>query len=342
MCTSFALKNIDGSYVYCRTGEFGRNLEGALLFIPRNYSYSGVGPDGIPGSGLNWGGKFAMIGLNAFGAPMLIDGMNEKGLSGGLLNLPISSVYQNPTGDDATKSIASYQMLMYALSNFTTIEEVKVAFQSIFVNSSTLGPWKGIVKVHMTLHDLDGKSAVFEYLDGKLVITDNPIGVMANDPPMAWQLTNVGNYVNLSPVEKLPVTIDGEVFTPPSSGSGLHGLPGDFLSPSRFLRAFEYTVAAAKYAADLPKVELGWRLLNMFDIPPGSVMMDASDPYAGGVTGWEYTQTSSVSDAKNLIYYIRNFNSLNIKKFDLMSQDLDAKELKIFQIGDVTTYETIQ
>ena len=39
------------------------------------------------------------------------------------------------------------------------------------VNSSTLGPWKGIVKVHMTLHDLDGKSAVFEYLDGKLVIT---------------------------------------------------------------------------------------------------------------------------------------------------------------------------
>jgi choloylglycine hydrolase len=342
MCTSFALKDKDGSYVYGRTLEFGRDLEESLLLIPRQYSYQGSGPDGVSGSGLNWIGKYAVIGVNIFGLDLLLDGMNEKGLSAGLLNLPNSADYQKPTGADAKNSIASYQMLNYALSNFATVDEVKLGFQKIFVNSSELKAWNGVPKCHMTLHDLQGKSIVIEYLEGKLVITDNPIGVMTNDPPMAWQLINVGNYINLSPLEKDPITFDGETFAPPSSGSGLHGLPGDFLSPSRFLRAFEYSMAAAKYAPDQPKVELAWRLVNMFDIPPGSVMIPPGDPYAGGVSGWEYTQTSIVADAKNLTYYVRNFKSLNIKKFELMSHDLTAKVVQQFQIGNVTTYETIQ
>jgi len=342
MCTSFTLKEKDGTYVYGRTTEFGRDLEEALMLLPRNFSYPGVGPDSVPGSGLNWVGKYAVIGINVLGLDILLDGMNEKGLSAGLLNLPNSADYQKPVGADGKNSIASYQMLNYALSNFATVEEVKAGFAKIFVNSSTLKVWNGVVKCHMTVHDLQGKSIVVEYLKGELVITDNPIGVMTNDPPMPWQLINVGNYINLSPLEKDPITVEGETFAPPSSGSGLHGLPGDFLSPSRFLRAFEYSAAATQYAPDLPKVELTWRLLNMFDIPPGSVMIPPGDPYAGGVSGWEYTQVSCVADAKNLVYYVRNFKSLNIKKFDLMSHDLDAKAATSFPIGDVTTYQVIQ
>jgi choloylglycine hydrolase len=72
------------------------------------------------------------------------------------------------------------------------------------------------------------------------------------------------------------------------------------------------------------------------------VMIPPGDPYAGGVSGWELTQVSCVADSKNLDYYVRNFKSLNIKKFDLMAHDLDAKAPKSFAIGDVTTYQTIQ
>lgn len=342
MCTSFALKEKDGSYVYGRTIEFGRDLAEGLILIPRNYAYKGVGIDGTYGTGLNWNCKYAFVGTNMFGLDLLLDGMNEKGLSGGLLNLPNSADYQKPAADQSKNSIASFQMLVYALGNFATTDEVKVGFEKIFVNSAGLKEWNGVAKCHMTLHDAQGKSIVIEYLKGELVITDNPIGVMTNDPPMAWQLTNVGNFINLSPLEKDPITIDGLTISAPSSGSGLHGLPGDFLSPSRFLRAFEYTLAAQKYASDLPKVELTWRLLNMFDIPPGSVMIPPGDPYAGGVSGWELTQVSCVADSKNLDYYVRNFKSLNIKKFDLMAHDLDAKTPKSFAIGDVTTYQTIQ
>jgi len=341
MCTSFTLKEDGGNYVYARTMEFGLDLQEKLLLFPRNHQYMGAGPSGILGTGLVWNGKNAIVGINAFGLDFLVDGMNEKGMSGGMLNLPNSAVFQSPSEADAKNSIASYQIVIWALSNFDNTDQVRAALPKIFVNSATLSQWNGVVNIHVTLHDTNGKSIVIEYLDGNLVITDNPIGTMTNDPPMSYQLTNVGNYVNLSPIEKLPVTINGVTFRAPSSGSGLHGLPGDFLSPSRFLRAFEFSQAAQVNVTNQEKVFLAWHIINMFDIPPGSVMIPATDPYAKGVAGWEYTQESIVTDPKNLAYYVRPFASLNIKKFQLKDQDLNADGIKSWDIGTTTSYESI-
>ena len=341
-CTSFALKEKDGNYVYGRTMEFGKSLDEKLVLLPRGYQYKGVGPDGKPGTGLNWTDKYATVGVNAFNLELLVDGMNEKGMSGGLLNQPNFAQYQQPTGADAKNSIASYQMLMWVLSNFANTDEVRAGLPKIFINSSTLGQWKGVVKIHMTLHDTNGKSITVEYLEGKLVITDNPAGTMANDPPMSWQFANLGNYINLSPVEKLPVKLNGQTIAPPSSGSGLHGLPGDFLSPSRFLRAYFFSQAAQKYAADQPKVELAWHLINMFDMPPGSVMIPAGDPYAGGEAGWEKTQESIVTDSKKLDYYVRPFGGMNVKKFSFKDHDLNGSAMKIWDLKGSTTYDLIK
>jgi len=231
-CSSFTLKEKDGNYVYARTMEFGKSLEEKLVLFPRNFQYKGVGPDGVVGSGLNWTGKYAAVGVNAFGLEVLVDGMNEQGMSGGMLNQPNFAEYQNPTGADGKKSIASYQTLLWILSNFANTDEVKAELPKIFVNSASLGQWKGVVKIHLTLHDTNGKSITVEYLGGKLVITDNPSGVMTNDPPMSWQFANLGNYINLSPVEKPPLKLDGQTFLPPSSGSGLYGLPGAVMIPA--------------------------------------------------------------------------------------------------------------
>lgn len=245
-CTSLIVPTTEGSYVYGRTMEFGIPLKSEIMVTPRNYDFQGVGNDGKLGSGLGWKSKYAVTGMNALGQPIYVDGMNEKGMSGGLMNAPGTAVYQNPSPADSKNSIASYQMLVYALSNFATVEEVKKGFSQIFVNSSALGAYKGIVQVRMQLHDAQGKSIVVEYLDGKLVIHDNPIGVTTNDPPFAWHLTNLGNYVNLTPVEHNAISIKGQKISPPSSGSGLAGIPGDMLSTSRFVRAVIYSSSAPK------------------------------------------------------------------------------------------------
>lgn len=337
-CTSLIVPTSEGSYVYGRTMEFGIPLKSELMVAPRDYEFKGVGIDGKLGSGLNWKSKYSVAGMNALGQPIVVDGMNEKGMTGGLMNAPNTAVYQKPSAAESNKSIASYQMLIYALSNFATVDEVKKGFSDIMVNSSTLGAYKGIVQVRMQLHDAKGRSIVVEYLDGKLVIHDNPVGVTTNDPPFAWHLLNVGNYVNLSPVEKNPITIRGQKFAPPSSGSGLHGMPGDMLSSSRFIRAVIYAASAPKGNAQ-QQVNTVWHIMDNFDITPGSINLPSSNPYGGGAGGYEYTEWTIVGDAKNLMYYFRTFENPSPQAFDLKKMDQNAKDLKFIKLNTAPTIQ---
>lgn len=346
-CSSFILKNDDKSFVYARTMEFGFSLDEQLALVPRNYQYKGIGPDNVEGSGLNWAGKYAVLGTRIFGRPVLMDGMNEKGLVGGLLNAPTTAVYQTATGDDAKSSIVSYQLLNYVLSSFATTDEVKAGLPKIFVTGVPLQGFGGVPRIHATLHDTQGKSIVVEYLDGKLVITDNPVGAMTNDPPISWHLTNVNAYVNLSPFGAPNRVFAGQTFGPQSIGSGLHGLPGDFSSPSRFLRAFFFSQYAQQYATKVPKVNAAWNMINMFDIPPGSAMVDteeqaAAKMKAGQDPEYDYTTHTVVADAQNLTYYYRPFGSLNISRVDMRTQDLDGKDIKTWPVQRETVFEDLK
>ena len=332
-CTSFLLKGSDGGFVYGRTMEFGLPLKSQLTTVPRNLAMAGVGVDGKPGTGHNWTTKYAVVGMNGLGMPILLDGMNEKGLVGGLLNAPNTAVYQVVSPADSASSIASVQMLTYALTNFATVDEVKAGFQKIKINRSTIPAYNNqSAPVRMTLHDANGKSIVIEYLKGELVITDNPVGVMTNDPPFRDQLNNIGNYANLTNIERNPMVINGATYAPPSSGSGLHGLPGDYLSPSRFIRALflSKSVPASYPTAQLTNT--AWHILGSFDIAPGSITLPASNPYGGGTGGIEITEWTVVADNKNMIYNLKMFENTNVYTYDLKKMDVNAKEIKYVKL----------
>ena len=209
MCTSFLLKGSDGGAAYGRSMEFGMPLNSQLMISPRGYQYQGVGIDGKPGTGLNWTAKYAVAGMNILGLPTYADGMNEKGLVGGLLNAPFTAQYQDVSQADSANSINSSQILLFALTNFATIDEVKAGFKKIFVNRSTVAAYKNQTPpVRVPLHDANGNSIVIEYIKGELVITDNPTHVCTNDPVLTEQFTNIGNYANLTNIEQNPLVIN--------------------------------------------------------------------------------------------------------------------------------------
>ena len=338
-CTSFLLKGNDGGFAYGRTMEFGLPLKSQLTVIPRNYQAQGVGVDSKPGTGLNWTTKYAAVGMNGLGLPVLVDGMNEKGLVGGLLNAPNTAEYQKVSPTDSANSIASVQMLMYALTNFATVSEVKVGFEKIKVNRSIIPAFHNqSAPVRMTLHDATGKSIVIEYLKGELVITDNPVTVMTNDPAFRDQLNSIGNYANLTPVEKDPMVINGATYVPPSSGSGLHGLPGDYLSPSRFIRALFLSKSAPTNVSTDQQTHTAWHILGSFDIPPGAISLPATNAYGGGAGGIEITEWTVVADNKNMMYYVKMFETTNVQAFDMKKIDLNAKEVKYYDLNKPQTY----
>ena len=341
-CTSFLLKGSDGGFVYGRTMEFGLPLKSQLTVMPRNLAVPGVGVDSKPGSGLNWTTKYAVVGMNGLGMPVLVDGMNEKGLVGGLLNAPNTAVYQVVSPADSAKSIASIQMLMYALTNFATVDEVKEGFKKIYVNRSIIPAYNNSsAPVRMTLHDAKGKSIVIEYLKGELVVTDNPTGVMTNDPAFRDQLNNIGNYANLTNVEKPAMVINGATYVPPSSGSGLHGLPGDYLSPSRFIRALFLSKSAPTTYTTAKQTNTAWHILGSFDIPPGAISLPASNAYGGGAGGIEITEWTVVADNKNMMYYVKMFETTNVQSFDLRKMDFNAKEVKYYSLDKPQSYISV-
>lgn len=326
-CTSIVLNSTDSGRVYARTMEFGIPLQSAVLIIPRGYAFKGVGIDGVPGSGKNWTSKYAVIGANAFGLPVYVDGINEAGLAGGLLNAPNTAQYQQPTQAQSANSIASQQLLLYALTNFANIAQVKEELPKMFVNSSPLKEWGGVAKSRMTLHDASGASLVIEYLDGKLVMTDNAIGTMTNDPAFSWHLQNIGNYANLSGTDKKPMTFNGAKFMAASSGNGLHGVPGSFLSPDRFVRASLLVMNTPPATTDVQE-RRAWHIMNNFDIPYGAIHLDASSGYGGGANSYEYTEWTVVANLKTKSYHIRSFENPGVLTVNFTEADMNSKSLK--------------
>ena len=215
------------------------------------------------------------------------------------------------------------------LTNFATVDEIKAGLKKIKVNGAKIAAYgNNTPLVHYTFHDANGKSIAVEYVKGELVITDNPSTIMTNDPPIQDHFKNIGNYVNLSKVEKPPLVINGAKFLAPSSGSGLHGLPGDFLSPSRFIRALFLSSSVPTQFTSAQMEGAAWHVLGSFDIPPGAVTLPSNNPYGGGVGGYEVTEWSVVGNNKNMTYSIKMYENTNIYTFDLSKMNVNAKEIK--------------
>jgi penicillin V acylase-like amidase (Ntn superfamily) len=177
-CTGIRLKTQQGGTVYARTMVFGTNLKSSVLFIPRGYSFVGTDPLGEP-KGLAWSARYAVLGANALGMVGCVDGINEKGLAGGLFALK-ETEYQKVAELDYKNSIAWYELLTWILTNCATIADVKKQLPSIYISGTPFKPLRMTVPVHAIVHDEAGDSVIIEYIGGALYILDNPSGAIAN------------------------------------------------------------------------------------------------------------------------------------------------------------------
>ncbi len=331
-CTSFLLRSADNGFVYGRTMEFGLPLQSQFTVVPRKLEVKGTGPDGTAGTGLAWTTKYGATGMNGLGLPILIDGMNEAGLAGGMLYLPGLAEYQSVPPAEAKNSIASFELLLYVLTNFATVAETKAALPKIKVSRAPQAVFKAPVPLHMTLHDATGASIVVEYIGGELHIHDNPTGVLTNAPGFNWHIANLGNFLNLSAYDPKPLKVGSLTIAPPSTGSGAPGLPGDMSAPARFVRAFLYSRAAPHLPTSTDAVGNAFHILNNFDIAPGIIRTEADSKAGGGVAGIETTEWSVVADTKTRRYYVRTYEDSQSRMIDLTKADLDAKTIRFVPV----------
>lgn len=313
-CTGISLKAADGGAIRGRTLEFGFPLKSKVIVIPAGREFSGTLPDGS--KGLAYKSRYAVVGANALGMPVILDGINDQGLSVGLFYFPNYAKYTDVTAENASHALAPYEFGLWALANFATVEEVREAVKSIVLVPTPapgLGSAQGMVPgVHFFLQDKSGKSLVVEPVDGTLKVHDAPLGVMTNAPTYDWHMTNLANYINLSVKDIGEIKLGPETIAAFGSGAGLLGLPGDFTPPSRFVRAAIFSQSAAPNATADDAVLSAFHILNQFDIPKGAVVNAAIGEPTPEITEW-----TSVADLKNLRWYFRTFSDQSIHMVDL-------------------------
>ena len=312
-CTGISLDAKDGTVIRGRTMEFGFPLASNVIVIPAGTAMSGTLPDG--GKGIAYTTKYASVGANALDQTVVLDGLNDQGLSFGLFYFPGFAVYPAATPANASHAMAPFEFGAWVLGNFATVDELKAGLKDVVI-LAVKAPGLGDSSSHYFVRDRTGKSVVIEPLDGTLKVFDAPLGVVTNAPAYDWHLTNLRNYVNLSVTGVPPLDLGGVTLAQLGQGAGMHGLPGDFTPPSRFVRAVAFTQAEVPSATGEDAVLAGFHILNQFDIPKGSVR-DKTD---GGL---EETQWTTISDLTNLRWYFKTYADATIRMVDLRKA-LDA------------------
>ena len=314
-CTGITLKAGDGAVLYGRTNEWGAfDLNSRVIIVPREHAFVGGTPDGKPGK--RWTAKYGVLGIDMLERGALADGMNEKGLAVGLFYLPGFTQYQDYDAAKADSTIGPADLVMYLLTQCAGVDEVRAELKKIVV-AAVPEPSIGFpAPVHLLVTQPDGAAIVVEYHEGQPRIYDNPLGVITNSPNFDWHMTNLRNYVNLSPIAWPDKKIRDLDFTPLGAGSGMIGLPGDFTPPSRFIRAVAFTQTARPTADGPDAVYEIFRILDNFNAPLGFAEgSDLKTPARSGLRS--STLWTSAWDTKNLALYYHTHLNRRVRMVDM-------------------------
>lgn len=312
-CTDARVVAQDGSVLTARSMEFGAPVDSGLVVRPRGSQMQSPAPGGA--KGLRWTAKYGFVYMDGFHLDAACDGLNEAGLGFGGLYLPGFAEYETIAPGDNSKAVSNLQFGGWLLSQFATVAEVKAALPSIHVWGEPVAAFgNSFIPVHYVVHDAKGNSIVLEWVGGKLNLYDNTVGVMTNSPPYDWEMTNLRNYINLSPDNAKPVTVNGVEYSSAGQGSGLVGLPGDPTPPSRLVETVVALNAAVKPKNDTEALVLGQKLMNRVDLPAGL----ARDPSSGES---DITQWVVFRDHTNKVYYYRTYEDMTLQAVDLKKLD---------------------
>lgn len=337
-CTSMVVTAADGGRVYGRTMEFGVSLGSNLIIIPRNYSITASAPGQPLGKGgRTWKTKYGATGTNFFGLPLLCEGINEKGLTGGLFYFPNFAEFQTPAKGEESQSIGCTDFVTYVLTNFKDTDEIRAGLPKLVVTGIKM-PALGdqVPPMHFSFHDTAGKNIVVEYThDGTLHIYDNPTTVLTNAPDFPAQLTNLSQYATVTRYLLPPLEAGGVKLPATGTGIGTNNLPGGYMPPARFVRAYFTRTFAPPAATSVEMVPLVFHLMNGYDIPPGMV---GQSPVGKVPFVYETTEWTSSVDLKNLRYHIRTFANSTVRFVDLNEVDLDAPTIRTIELNQPETF----
>lgn len=204
MCTRILYETGTGTYITGRGMDWNDpNLLTNLWVFPR-----GMNRDGGAGKNpLKWTSKYGSVGASFYDVAF-VDGINEKGFVTNVLYLVEADYGDEDKRGKPTISVGAWAQ--YFLDNFATVAEaVEAMREDPFTIVAPVLPNGRAAAGHLSIADPSGDSAIFEYVDGELVVHHSrEYTVMTNSPTYDQQLAINAYWELIGGNRMLPGTIN--------------------------------------------------------------------------------------------------------------------------------------
>ncbi len=316
MCTAVSFKSCDN--------YFGRNLDlersygESVVITPRNYKFNMRTLPPLEG-------HYAMIGMATVVGdyPLYYEATNEKGLSMAGLNFPDNAHYKS--FDENKDNVTPFEFIPYILGKCKDISEARSLLERINLVKLNFSEDLPLSPLHWIISDKE-KSITVESVKEGLKVYDNPYGVLTNNPTFDYHLMNIRVYMCLNEgVGEDRLTKEGKLKNY-SLGFGAIGLPGDYSSASRFVRAVFIKEKSPCCESEKESVSHFFHILGGVAMPKGCVMTRDGE--------YEYTRYSCCCNADKGIYYYTTYNNSSVTAVDMHSVELEGEEVYKFPVKE--------
>lgn len=316
MCTAVSFLAKD--HYFGRNLDLDRSYGECVVITPCNYEFVMRHVESLKS-------HYALIGMATIvdGVPLYYEATNEKGLSMAGLNFPENACYKE---FDAEKdNVAPFEFIPWILGQCENIHQAKDKLKNLNLVKTNFSSSLPLSPLHWMISDSKESITVESVADG-LKVYDNPWGVLTNNPTFDFHLMNMNQYMGLKEgcAEN---TLNPQVkLNNFSLGLGAMGLPGDFSSVSRFVRAAYVKSKSPVFQTEKESVSQFFHILNAVAMPKGCVLCPNGE--------CEYTRYSCCCNTATGIYTYTTYDKDTKVSIDLHSVDLKDKQLSVFELEE--------
>jgi choloylglycine hydrolase len=312
MCT--AIRFVDGE----GTMYFGRNLDWSCSYGERVViTPTGYAPLSPFGAIERIAHATIGMGIVEEGVPLYFDCANDAGLAVAGLNFPGYAHYA-PGPVEGKTNVAAYEFPLWVAANFESVDEVERALANTAIVDKPINEKFPSSLLHWIIGDAE-RSIVVEYTAAGMQVFHDDVDVLTNQPGFAWHAENVRNYLNVTPDVPGPVSWRTAELTAYGSGGGMRGLPGDYYSPSRFVRVAYLNAHYPQKDTERENVS------RLFHTLTGVAMIDGGARMTNGE--FELTIFTGGFSARTNTYYYSTYEDPAIRAVALSDYDTTGTEV---------------
>ena len=311
MCT--ALSWLNGRHYFGRNLDLERGYGESVVITPRCFPLSfrcAAAPEK----------HYAMIGMAAVSNdyPLYFEATNEKGLSMAGLNFPSNAVYAPYA--EGCDNIAPFELIPWLLGQCDNITQAREKLARINIVNISFSESLPVSPLHWLIADRN-ESLTLECTAQGLRIYENPYGVLTNNPPFDFHLANISRYMGLNEGTGQNALAPGKPLQSDGLGFGAIGLPGDFSSVSRFVKAVFVKEKSICSTDENASVHQFFHMLQAVAMPKGCVLTPGGE--------YEYTRYSCCCNTDTQTYCYNTYQNMTIRQIDLHAAEVDGDALTI-------------